>query len=324
MQWGLLAPLALGLAVVLLPGCEKESDGSNSIGDTLAKGKTDKPSGAGSTGGSGTGGGCGSTPTEKPPQTAAALKIDWVKVKATEEFLMGSPDTDPYADDDEKPQHKVKLSGFWMSATEVTNAQYKQFLASLPDDSPHKKSGSNYPGLDKLKGDDKPVVYVSYDDALAFCEWVGHGVTLPTEAQWEYACRAGSTTKYSFGDALEQDQANIDGSTWQEDGVDVTMQTRAVGQYQKNAFGLYDMHGNVVEWCLDWFGEEYYQKCKGAGTEDKVVENPKGPTSGSDRMIRGGSWYDEAAYCRSAFRYYDSPGHRDNGLGFRIVAPVAP
>ncbi len=291
----LMSSLSLGL-VALLPGC-----------------------GGGNTGGGNTGG--GSTTTDQPLQTAAALTIDWVKVKGTEEFLMGSPDAAPDAYDDEKPQHRVKLSGFCMSATEVTNAQYDLFLASLPDDSPHKGSGSEHANYEKFEGDDKPVVYVSYDDALAFCKWVGHGVTLPTEAQWEYACRAGSTTKYSLGDALGKDQANIWESTWQENGADVTGQTRAVAQYEKNAFGLYDMHGNVWEWCMDWYGEDYYQECKGAGAEDKLVENPKGAASGSARVLRGGSWDNPARNCRSAIRIRSSPGNRYDNMGFRVVAP---
>ncbi len=345
-RMALLASLSLGL-VALLPGCDKDSDDSDGDTPAVHKGQNDNPSnpsgggntggnsgggnsGGGNTGGGNTGGGGnsggeggGSTTTDQPPQTAEALKIQWVKIEATDQFLMGSPDGQ--GDNDEHPQHRVKLSGFWMSATEVTNAQYDQFLASLSDGDPHKESGSNYPGLEaKFKGADQPVVCVSYDDALAFCQWVGHGVSLPTEAQWEYACRAGTTTKYSFGDALTADQANIDGSTWQENGADVSGQTRAVAQYAKNAFGLYDMHGNVWEWCSDWYGEDYYQKCKGEGTADETVTDPTGAATGSGRVFRGGSWNDDARNCRSANRARLTPGRRYVNLGFRVVAPVAP
>ncbi len=355
LRTSLLLSLSFGL-VALLPGCDKDSDSSNSDGGTLTTqqeqnnnsggssnteggnagggsnteggntGGGSNTEGANTGGGSNTEGGSeggGSTTTEKPPQTAAALKIDWVKVKATDQFLMGSPDG--VGDGDEHPQHKVKLSGFWMSATEVTNAQYNQFLESLPDGDPHKQSGSNYSGLDnEFKGADQPAVCVSYDDALAFCKWVGHGVTLPTEAQWEYACRAGTTTNYSFGDALTAEQANIEGSTWQENGKEVKEQTRAVRQYAKNAFGLYDMHGNVFEWCLDWYADDYYQECKGAGTEDKTVSDPKGFASGSGRVIRGGGWDGGAGLSRSADRANSYPEDTYVDVGFRVVAPVAP
>ncbi len=333
LQWGLLLSISLGL-VALLPGCDKDSDDSDGDTSVVNKNQNDKPnnpSGGGNTGGEGGSeggeGGGGSTTTDQPPQTAEALKIQWVKIPATEEFLMGSPDSEPDAGYSEKPQHRVKLSGFWMSATEVTNAQYDKFLVSLSDGDPHKESGSNYPGLDaKFKGANQPVVCVSYDDALAFCQWLGADlkVSLPTEAQWEYACRAGSTTKYSFGDALRKDQANIWESIWQENGADVTKQTRAVAQYEKNAFGLYDMHGNVWEWCSDWYGGDYYQKCKGEGSEDNLTENPTGAASGSLRVIRGGSWYGDVADCHSAYRSRLNPVARLDDLGFRVVAPVAP
>ncbi|PID90457.1 MAG: hypothetical protein CSA97_02825 [Bacteroidetes bacterium] len=242
------------------------------------------------------------------------------------EFLMGSSDSDPYARDNEKPQHRVKLSGFWMSATEVTNAQYDQFLWVMEakggaEWDAVKKSSSHYPDLDdRFKGANQPVVCVSYDDAQAFCKWVGHGVTLPTEAQWEYACRAGSTTRFSFGDTLTFEQANILWSPWQEDG-----RTRAVGQYEKNAFGLYDMYGNVCEWCSDWYSEDYYQGCKGAGNEDKLEENPKGPATGDMRINRGGGWNKGAWTSRSAHREAGEPQSCCyDFLGFRIVAPAAP
>ncbi len=236
---------------------------------------------------------------------------------------MGSPENE--GQDEEHPQHRVKLSGFWMSATEVTNAQYNRFLMAMeakggPDWEAVRESGSRNPGLDdKFKGENLPVVKVSYEEALAFCEWVGHGVTLPTEAQWEYACRAGSSRAYGMGD---DGQPITDGSlsayAWFGDGHSKGC-TYPVGKNRASAFGLYDMHGNVWEWCSDWYGEDYYQKCKDRG----IVTDPTGAFAGLDRVIRGGSWYAEASLCRSAFRYWDTPGYRTDDLGFRVVVPVA-
>ncbi|PID90854.1 MAG: serine/threonine protein kinase [Bacteroidetes bacterium] len=269
--------------------------------------------------------GCGST--TPPPKTAESLKIQWVKV-AGGDFLMGSSGGD--VEEDEKPQHRVQLSSFWMSATEVTNAQYDMFLAAMEVEGGQvweavKESGSRNPGLDDaLKGADQPVAMVSYGDAQAFCRWLGHSVALPTEAQWEYACRAGSSTRYGFGDELAPDQANIDGSIWREDGADVGGRARAVAQYRANAFGLYDMHGNVWEWCADWYDDGYYQTCMGRGTEGRRGTDPAGPAAGAIRVLRGGSWGGYAEYCRAANRLGDSAWLRYEDVGFRLVAPVAP
>ncbi|PIE84675.1 MAG: hypothetical protein CSA07_01030 [Bacteroidia bacterium] len=260
-------------------------------------------------------GGRVATPLGPKPQTEANLAIEWVWVEGGT-FRMGSPTGEGGAIFDEQPRHKVEVPSFWMSATEVTNAQYRGFLESLPEGDTRRRTGPNSPDLDEaFKGDDQPVVMVTWDDAQAFCAWVGHGVTLPTEAQWEYACRAGNETVYSFGDDADQ----LGDYAWYGEDYDMG-RTHPVGQKPANAFGLYDMHGNAWEWCADWYGEDYYATCDGGGT----AVNPSGPASGANRVARGGSYINNARFCRSATRSGDLLGAQDEVLGFRVVVPVTP
>jgi formylglycine-generating enzyme required for sulfatase activity len=179
-----------------------------------------------------------------------------------------------------------------------------------------------------VQSDDQPVVNVSWNDAVAFCQWLSRkekiAYRLPTEAEWEYACRAGSTTLYSYGDDPEGLVAagNVSDATAREkfsawsgiSGRDGHVFTAPVGSFQPNAFGLFDMHGNVWEWCRDWFNEGYYSK--------SLEKDPTGPPTGSVRVFRGGSWYDAASLCRSAFRYWDVPTYRDYFLGFRVAVDL--
>ena len=162
---------------------------------------------------------------------------------------------------------------------------------------------------------------VSWEEAEEFCQKLtkkegdGRLYRLPTEAEWEYSCRGGadSSTRFHFGDALSSTQANFDGN-YPYGGADNGKYlecTCKVGSYKKNAFGLYDMHGNTWEWCADWFGSDYYAK--------SPPLDPPGPAEGSMRVYRGGSWYDTAQNCRSAFRGRNPPGHRNNNRGFRVV-----
>ena len=213
-------------------------------------------------------------------------------------FLMGSPKGEQERCDDEGPQHEVTLSRpFYMGVYPVTQAQYKAVMRKAP---------SNF------KGKDRPVESVSWDDALAFCEELsaetGKKVVLPTEAQWEYACRAGTTTKYSFGDS----ESRLDLYGWY-DGTSGEG-THPVGQKKPNPWGLYDMHGNVWEWCADWYGEKYYANADSC--------DPKGPDSGSARVLRGGSWDLNPARCRSADRVRDAPDRRSGDVGFRVVVDL--
>ncbi len=214
-------------------------------------------------------------------------------------FMMGSPTSEDGRYSHET-QHQVTLTkGFWMMETQVTQKQWKAIMGNNP---------SSY------KGDDLPVENVSWNDCQKFCKkcaQFGLPVQLPTESQWEYACRAGSTTAYFWSNALNGDKANCYGMSpcgTTTEGKYIG-KTTPVGSYQPNAWGLYDMHGNVWEWCQDWYGD--YPKGN--------VTDPTGPSSGSLRVIRGGGWDSNAQNCRSACRYCSEPGVRSSRLGFRVV-----
>ncbi|MCX5656031.1 MAG: formylglycine-generating enzyme family protein [Planctomycetota bacterium] len=197
---------------------------------------------------------------------------------------------------EEKDRHEVTLSKpFYVGVTEVTQAQYQAVMGTNP---------SNF------KGATNPVETVSWNDATEFCkklsEKTRQAVRLPTEAEWEYACRAGTATAFSFGDA---DSALGDYAWYSANSGS----THPVGQKKPNAWGLYDMHGNVWEWCADWYAD--YPK--GAATD------PQGAASGSQRVLRGGSWGSSADSCRAAGRNGHDPDGRFNRGGFRVVVSVA-
>jgi sulfatase modifying factor 1 len=155
--------------------------------------------------------------------------------------------------------------------------------------------------------DDEPATFVTYDQALKFCEWLakkeGKPYRLPTEAEWEYSCRAKSTGRFYFGD----DEAGLKDYAWYNKNS--AGKTQPVGQLKPNAWGLYDMHGNVGEWCRDWYGE--YP----AGP----VTDPQGPDTGKGRVLRGGSWYRNSGYLRSAERGNVGPDNRNRNIGFRVA-----
>ena len=253
-------------------------------------------------------------------------------------FTMGSPETEKYRSDDEGPQRQVTMSSpFYMGVTEVTRGQFAAFVADSGYKTTAEKEGWAYAydgrNWGKVTGaswrkvgfqqtDTHPVVCVSWDDATAFCTWLkgktGRSVQLPTESQWEYACRAGTTTRFSFGDSdddLHKHANYCDRSCtldlpWKDkDHDDGYGFTSPAGSYKANAWGLYDMHGNVWEWCADWYADSYAN----ADTRD-----PKGPAHGSARVLRGGSWNDIPQGCRAAVRGGDSPGGRLY-FGFRVV-----
>jgi len=226
-------------------------------------------------------------------------------------FLMGSPASEPDRDSDESPQTQVTISrGFWMGKYEVTQRQYLEVMGANPA---------------YFTGDlDRPVEQVSWNGAVAYCSKLteleraagrlpaGYEYRLPTEAQWEYACRAGTTTATAFGNSLSSTQANFDGNDPYNGGSPGPSmhRTTSVGSYAPNAWGLYDMHGNVWEWCADWYEGTY---------PGGSVTDPKGPTSGSNRVNRGGSWNNNGQNCRSAHRAGFNPENRNNNLGFRSV-----
>ncbi len=191
-----------------------------------------------------------------------------------------------------------------MGKYEVTQGQWKAVMGTEP------WKGKQY----VQEGDDYPAVYVSWDDAQVFIDSLNarDGVSryrLPTEAEWEYAARAGATTAYSFGDDVGElgEYAWYEANAWNA-GEQYAHQ---IGQKKPNAFGLYDMHGNVWEWVEDWYDSGYYQ--------DIPATDPKGPQTGSGRVIRGGSWNFSARFARSAHRDYGPPESRDYDLGFRLV-----
>jgi len=213
------------------------------------------------------------------------------------EFMMGSPETESEREDNET-QHRVTLTKpFYLGVTEVTQEQYQKVMGTNPS---------------KFKGPQNPVETVSWDDAVEFCrklsaipaeKTAGHVYRLPTEAEWEYACRSGTTTSYSFGDS----ESELGAYAWYKDNSGKT--THPVGGKKPNAWGLYDMHGNVWEWCQDWHGD--YPS--GSATD------PTGATSGSYRVRRGGGWNLNAWSCRSAYRTWLTPEDRIIILGFRVL-----
>jgi formylglycine-generating enzyme required for sulfatase activity len=207
------------------------------------------------------------------------VKLDLVLIPAGK-FLMGSPN---------EKQHDVTLTKpFYIGKYEVTQEQYESVMGSNPS---------------STKGAKLPVTNVSWEDCQEFIKKLNAstkgGYRLPTEAEWEFACRAGTTTAYSFKDSLAKSDANIDGDS-----------IKTVGSYTANAFGLYDLHGNAWEWCEDWYGDY---------PEGAIVTDPKGPEIGTYRVVRGGSFNNYESDARSSTRLNLTPSIRYNDLGFRLA-----
>ncbi|MBI4604138.1 MAG: SUMF1/EgtB/PvdO family nonheme iron enzyme [Planctomycetes bacterium] len=216
------------------------------------------------------------------------------------EYLMGSPPGEEGRGDDES-QHRVKITRpFYLGVTEVTQAEWRAVTGTSPS---------------RFQGDKLPVEQVSWEDAKELCrklsEREGKRYRLPTEAEWEYACRAGTATPFHTGGTIGTSQANYDGSYTYGSGQKGVYRekTVAVGSFPPNAWGLHDMHGNVWEWCEDWYG---------AYPQGEVTD-PRGPSSGVSRVLRGGSWDSDPRNCRSANRYRIEPGFRNDGIGFRLA-----
>ncbi|MEM9448683.1 MAG: formylglycine-generating enzyme family protein [Cyanobacteria bacterium P01_E01_bin.6] len=216
-------------------------------------------------------------------------------------FYMGSPEDEKGRRDSEEPQHRVKVPPFFMGKYPVTQAQW--YAVSLLDDVEIALS----PSPSKLKGGDRPVERISWHEAVEFCsrlsKHTGNQYRLPSESEWEYACRARTTTAYYFGNSITKEQANF---------IFTVQATTPVGKYPPNHFGLYDMHGNVFEWCQDIWHNNY---------EDAPSDGSTWVTGRNDdcRMIRGGSWVSDPEYCRSAYRFNYIPDDRDFDIGFRVV-----
>jgi len=260
------------------------------------------------------------------------LTIEWADIPAGT-FTMGSPKSEA-GRSDEETQHQVTLSTFKMSKYEITVGQYKAFVdatgyvtnadegtgfkgsAILIGRRVKLKKGSNWKC--DMKGNlrpeteyNHPVIHVSWYDAKAFAEWMG--CRLPTEAEWEYACRAGTTTPFNTGTNLTTSQANYNGNYPYNENAkgEYREKTLPVGSFSPNAWGLYDMHGNVWEWCSDYY----------ADYSAEAQTNPKGPSLQPGRLIRGAGWSGSAQFCRSAHRLAFDPIQRCSWLGFRIVSP---
>ena len=220
-------------------------------------------------------------------------------------FMMGSPIEEEGAENDEK-QHQVTIGkDYYLGVTEVTQGQYEKVMGTNP-------SYFQKRVIRKSDSSMYPVEQVSWEDAVEFCKKLsdlpeekkaGRVYRLPTEAEWEYACRAGSKAAYSFG----ANSKTLGDYAWF--GENSGNQTHPVGEKKANAWGLYDMHGNVWEWCSDWYG--VYPKGS--------VSDPSGPSEGSIRVDRGGSWAYGAANCRSAYRGWGAPSYRIGNDGFRVA-----
>ncbi|MEA5626554.1 SUMF1/EgtB/PvdO family nonheme iron enzyme [Nostoc sp. UHCC 0251] len=228
-------------------------------------------------------------------------------------FQMGSPEGQ--GNDNEKPRHAVNVPAFSMGKYPVTQAQWRR-VAALPQmEIALNAEPSNF------KGDSRPVEHVSWDEAVEFCRRLS-GVTgrpyrLPSEAEWEYACRAGTTTEFYFGETLTPKLARCKANFGMALLTMFGGETTSVGNYLPNSFGLYDMHGNVYEWCADHWHDNYVS-APTDGTAWIVNGNSE------KRILRGGSCYDNPAFCRAANRGYSSPAYRDYNMGFRVVCSVFP
>ena len=224
-----------------------------------------------------------------------SIGMEFIRIPAGT-FMMGSPDSATEAFDNEKPAHRVTISQpFYLGKYPVTQAQWEVVMGNNP---------SRFKGNPNL-----PVESVSWNDVPAFMRKLneregGRAYRLPTEAEWEYACRAGTTTIYSFGN----DAAQLGDYAWYNENSGG--ETHPVGEKQPNPWGLYDMHGNVWEWVQDWYSPYTAE----------AVTDPIGPATGAARVIRGGGWVSSARFARSAYRVWRPPGYRHDDLGFRCLS----
>lgn len=282
---------------------------------------------------------------------------DFVFIKGGQ-FMMGAPEKDKDASNDEKPQHKVQLSDFYLGKYATTLSQFTEFIAATGYQTDADKGGGSIvwtgetwreqagvnwrcdvkgnPQLDALH----PVIHVSWNDAIHFCNYSNkklglkpsydaqgnllntkgkitadlqevHGFRLPSEAEWEFACRAGTSNLYYTGDQLSREQANFNNHLGR---------TQPVGSYPPNPWGLYDMLGNVWEWCQDVYDADFYEECKKQGQ----VSNPLNVQNGTSCIIRGGGWFNIVQDCRPTLRINNYPTHRLSFLGFRVVLVPPP
>jgi formylglycine-generating enzyme len=266
-----------------------------------------------------------------------------------EELVKAFPAYNRKADyfQDEYPRHRVRITKpFYLGRCEVTVGQFRRFVQDSGYKTEAEKDGEGGWGYNAATGkcegrrpqyhwknpgfpqtDEHPVLDVTWNDAVTFCAWLsrkeGKTYRLPTEAEWEYACRAGTTTRYSNGDdpdslAKAADVADAKGRTTFPHVQDLDIPnseghrfTAPVGSFSPNKFGLCDMHGNVWEWCADWYGEDYYSR--------SPVDDPAGPESANVRVRRGGAWNSFPLWARASFRNWNTPDSRCVNLGFRVA-----
>jgi formylglycine-generating enzyme required for sulfatase activity len=243
------------------------------------------------------------------------INIEMMQIPAGE-FEMGSPSEELERVESEGPVHSVKVDSFFMGKYPITQAQWR-ILASFP-----KINLELNPDPANFKGDDRPVEQISWYEAVEFCQRLSQKTRrdyrLPSEAEWEYACRAGTKTPFHFGETITTDLANYNGNNVYGKGTkgEYREGTTPVGQFKvANNFGLCDLYGNVWEWCADPWHDNY----KGAPTDGSAWE---GGGDNSYRVLRGGSWSDAPRDCRSASRYYSPSDFRFFNFGFRVVCAV--
>ena len=243
---------------------------------------------------------CSAAEKNDPETFINSINMKFIRVPSGI-FFMGSQEHEE-GSTKEKPRHRVHITEpFYLGQYEVTQKQWSAVMGKMHP--------SNFPSPDR------PVDEVSWNDVQAFIQKLNeiekeHSYRLPTEAEWEYAARAGSETPYCFGNDL--DRTLLKQYAWYELNSD--KQSHPVGSLQANAWGFYDMHGNVAEWVQDLYDKNYYAR--------SPEENPVGPLTGKKRVSRGGSWINQAYSCRSAFRGYFSADYTDSDFGFRIVKTI--
>jgi formylglycine-generating enzyme required for sulfatase activity len=245
----------------------------------------------------------------------AGERLAMMKIQAGK-FTIGSPEFEEGRFDREGPQREVSVPEFYMGQTEVTQAQWRSVskLEKVNIDLNENPS--------KFKGDQRPVETINWWEAQEFCDrlskYTGIAYRLPSEAEWEYACRSNTTTPFYFGNTIAVEVVNYDGNSTYGNGVkgQYRKQTTDVKSFSANAWGLYDMHGNVYEWCADHFVDNY---------KDAPIDGSARLTNNKDsnRSLRGGSWFVIPGFCRSAFRYGLAPSSRDVNVGFRVVCRLS-